>query len=497
MKSVMIQGTSSHAGKTVLVAALLRILRNKGVSCAPFKPQNMALNSFVTPDGFEIGRAQAMQAEAAKILPSYYMNPILLKPTTDNKAQVIVYGKPWKNLSAREYQKVKGDLKSFVKESFEALQKRYDVVIIEGAGSPAEINLRKDDIANMGFASMYELPVLIVGDIDRGGIYASFYGTYHLLKPKEQRLVKGFIINKFRGDQSLLRTANDFIEKKTKVPVIGVVPYFKDIKINDEDGVTLYEMNKNCSVLNKTGSIKIKIIRLPRISNFTDFEPLFLEDDVEVGYITSPKEANDADFIIIPGSKNTMEDLLFLKDAGFDSFLKNFLKNGGYLCGICGGYQMLGNVVKDPFGVESTLKEIKGLGILDAETVLEKDKYLKQVAFETADGSIKGMKGYEIHMGKTNIISGSKLFIVDDGDTKRFDGVVANNGRVFGTYIHGVFDNDKFRLHILNRIRKIKKLPLKKTSYNYNAYKDFAYDRLADYVGRSLNLKYIFSLIGI
>ena len=494
----MIQGTSSHAGKSVLVAALLRILRNRGISCAPFKPQNMALNSFVTVDGYEIGRAQAMQAEAAKVLPSFYMNPILLKPTTDNKAQVIVYGKPWKNLSALEYQDIKSGLRSFVKDSFETLTSTYDVVIVEGAGSPAEINLRKNDLANMGFALMFNTPVLIVGDIDRGGVYASFYGTYNLLKPKERSLVKGFVINKFRGDKTLLSSANEFIEKKTKQPIVGVVPYFNDILISDEDGVSLQDNSKKQFIKDKKNTIKIKVIKLPRISNFTDFEPLFLEEDVSIEYITYPNQADDSDFVIIPGSKNTIEDLLFLKENGFEQFFKTFLDRGGFLAGICGGYQMLGTIVKDPYGIESGIKEVAGLGIINSETVLTQYKRLKQVEFSTVDRRLKGMRGYEIHMGTTDISKGEPLFSVkaEDG-TIHSEGCVAYGGRVFGTYIHGLFENDALRLDILNRIRAAKKMPLKRHTYNYLSYKDKAYNRLAKHFEQSLDMKYIFSLLGI
>lgn len=497
MKSIMIQGTSSHAGKTVLVAALLRIFKNKGFSCAPFKPQNMALNSFVTPDGYEIGRAQAMQAEAAAVVPSYFMNPILLKPTTDNKAQVIVKGKPWKNLSAKDYLKEKIHLRKAVKECFEELCDRYDIVVVEGAGSPAEINLRKNDLANMGFALLYNLPVLIVGDIDRGGVYASFYGTYSLLKRNERALVKGFIINKFRGDESLLKPANDFLEKKTKIPVLGVVPFFKDFIISDEDGVSLQENNAK-RYRADNDFLKIRVIKLPRISNFTDFEPLTLEEDVDLKYITSPVEAFDADFIIIPGSKNTIEDLLFLKKQGFGSFIKKFVERGGFLAGICGGYQMLGRKVYDPYKVESDIEVIDALGLLDTETILEKDKQLKQVSFSMVDGSLKNMKGYEIHMGKTIVSKGKPLFIVkDEWGADSFDGVQAENSNVFGTYMHGLFENDAFRLKVLNNIRKKKGMHTKKKTYNYLQYKDRAYDMLAKHVEKSINLDYLFSIIGI
>lgn len=492
MKTLMIQGTSSHAGKSIITAGLLRVLKRRGINCAPFKPQNMALNSFVTMDGYEIGRAQAMQAESAKILPSVHMNPILLKPTSDSKAQVVLLGKPYKNLSAKEYIKEKRFLKKYAIESFEYLKKTFDVVIVEGAGSPAEINLRKNDIANMGFASIFDIPVLIVGDIDRGGVYASFYGTYALLAKREKKLVKGFIINKFRGDSSLLASANDFIEKKTGVPVIGIVPYFTDIKISEEDGVAL----NNCKKIEKEGlAIKIGVIKLPRISNFTDFEPLQMEEDVSLKYIDNPEEVNDYDIIIIPGSKNTIEDLAFVKKRGFEEKLKDFVKKGGELIGICGGYQMLGRKIFDPYGIESDIRMIDGLGYLPFETTLEREKKLKQVEFETVDGFFKNMFGYEIHMGVSRADDGERLFFIRDSGN--FDGVRSKEFNVWGSYIHGLFDNDEYRLYILNRVRERKGLTKKSQTFNYLKFKDESYDKLADVVENSVNIDYIFKILGI
>lgn len=493
MKALMIQGTSSHAGKSVITAGILRLLRRRGISCAPFKPQNMALNSFVTMDGFEIGRAQAMQAEASKVLPSVHMNPILLKPTSDSKAQIVLLGKPYKNLNAREYLREKKFLKKYAIESFEFLKERFEVVIVEGAGSPAEINLRQNDIANMGFAKVFDIPVIVVGDIDRGGVYASFYGTYALLTPSERKLVKGFLINKFRGDSSLLASANDFIKNKTKVPVIGVVPYFKDIKISEEDGVVLSDFKMD----RKGKSINIGVIKLPRISNFTDFEPLLLEEDVNLIYLNSPSEAKDCDLIIIPGSKNTIEDLLFLKNSAFDLFFQDFVKKGGHLIGICGGYQMLGQKVYDPYGVESTIKEIDGLGYLPIETTMSKEKRLVQISFETVDGKIKGMRGYEIHMGVSKIFDGDRLFKIFGDDVYIYDGVKAKKVDVWGSYIHGLFDNDNFRLHLLNKLRRKKGLPIKRKTFNYLDFKESSYERLADIIESSVNLDYLFKVIGV
>ncbi len=494
MKALMVQGTSSHAGKSIITAAILRALRRRGISCCPFKPQNMALNSYVTMDGYEIGRAQAMQAEAAKVLPSVYMNPILLKPTADSTSQVVVLGKPYKNLNAREYLKEKKRLINVAVESFERLNREFDAVIVEGAGSPAEINLRKDDIANMGFAKKFQIPVIIVGDIDRGGIYASFYGTYSLLTKMERALVKGFLINKFRGDSSLLTPANEFIEKKTGVPVIGVIPYFRDLKINDEDGVSLTCI-KNRSDNQKP--IKIGVIKLPRISNFTDFEPFQLEKDVELRYISTPEEAQDLDLIIIPGSKNTIEDLLFLKNSGFEDFLKRYVKKEGELIGICGGYQMLGKKVCDPYGVESHVKEIKGLAFLPAVTIIEKEKRLKQVTFDSMDGRFRNMRGYEIHMGVTKIDGGISLFRVYEDGREMQDGCKSENLNVWGTYLHGIFDNDEFRLELLNRLRRKKNLKSEKSTFSYIQYKDRAYEELADIFEENADFSYLLKLIGI
>ncbi len=495
MKALMIQGTSSHAGKSVVVAAILRFLRNKGILCAPFKPQNMALNSFVTLDGCEIGRAQAMQAEAAKVIPVKEMNPILLKPTTDSKAQVVVLGKPWKNLSAIEYVEAKKELKSVVKKSFLTLAQTYEVIVVEGAGSPAEINLRKNDIANMGFAKMFDIPVFIVGDIDRGGVYASFYGTYALLTKKERSLIKGFIINKFRGDVTLLKDANDFIERKTKKPVLGVIPYFTGISIPEEDGVALSE-----KVLEKSenkNALKIRIIKLPRISNFTDFAPFFGEDRVDIAYVTNVKEAKDAHVIIIPGSKNTVEDLIFLKKEGFQDFLEEFVAKGGYLIGICGGYQMLGEVIEDPYNVESSIRRIDGLGFIPMKTVMKKTKQLRQVFFETIDGSIKDMKGYEIHMGNSYININSPLFKVYHDGKSFYDGYVTINGRVWGSYIHGLFDNDEFRHKWLNDVRRYYGLEEVQSSYSYVEEKEKAYDSLGRIFENSIDSDKFLKMLGV
>ncbi|HKZ45756.1 MAG TPA: cobyric acid synthase, partial [Thermodesulfobacteriota bacterium] len=376
-RPLMLQGTASHVGKSIITAALCRIFREHGLRVAPFKAQNMALNSFVTMDGGEIGRAQAFQAEAAGIEPTVDMNPILLKPTSDMGSQVIIHGKVYGNMKAAEYHRFKKEAARYVLESYRRLEEKNDLIIIEGAGSPAEINLRENDIANMGLAEMVDAPVILIGDIDRGGVFASLVGTMELLTASEKKRVKGFIINKFRGDLELLKPGLDFLENKTGLPVFGVVPYLKDINLPDEDGVVLD--SGQWSVVSGQKKITIVVIKLPRISNFTDFDPFRFEPDVSIHYITEPAELDGADVVIIPGSKNTLEDMDWLWKTGIADKLIHYAENGGKVIGICGGFQMLGKLVKDPHGVESHVKEMKGLGLLHGETILEREKRTYQV----------------------------------------------------------------------------------------------------------------------
>ena len=460
---IMLQGTSSHVGKSILTAALCRIFREDGLKVAPFKAQNMALNSFVTLDGGEIGRAQAFQAEAAGIEPSIDMNPILLKPTSDMGSQVIIHGRVYGNMSAREYHRFKKKAKQYVMESYSRLSEKNDVIVIEGAGSPAEINLRENDIANMGLAEMIDAPVILIGDIDRGGVFASLIGTMELLTPSERKRVQGFIINKFRGDIELLKPGLDFLENKTGLPVFGVVPYLKDIILPDEDGVVL-EQGQGARGKGQ-GKLNIAIIKLPRISNFTDFDAFRFEPDVVLRYITRSAELDYADVVIIPGSKNTIEDLLWLRETGIAGQIINYAKNGGRVIGICGGFQMMGRVVKDPYCMESSLKEAKGLGLLDVETILEKEKKTYQIKAIVNSSQLtihsSHINGYEIHMGET--IGREQPF---SGITERnsasvriADGAVSNDGKIWGTYIHGIFDNDGFRIVFLNSLRTKRGLP--------------------------------------
>ncbi|OGP29736.1 MAG: cobyric acid synthase CobQ [Deltaproteobacteria bacterium GWC2_42_11] len=498
-KPIMFQGTSSHVGKSIITAALCRILKTNGLKVAPFKAQNMALNSFVTKDGGEMGRAQVFQAEAAGIEPSVDMNPILLKPTSDMWSQVIIHGRVYGNMNAREYHLFKKEAAKYVMERYKRLAEEYDVIVIEGAGSPAEINLRENDIANMGLAEMVDAPVVLVGDIDRGGVFASLVGTMDLLTPSERHRVRGFIINKFRGDMGLLKPGLDFLENRTKLPVLGVVPYIKDIILPDEDGVSL-ERSQESGVRSQK-KIKIAVIKLPRISNFTDFDPFKIEPDVDVGYAAGSNELEGADIIIIPGSKNTIDDLKYLWERGFAERIIDCAENGKRVIGICGGFQMLGRFVKDPSCTESNLKECKGLELLDIETVLEKEKNTFQVEAKIQSGVRSQelrVKGYEIHMGETsdNCQPFSIITSRNDSPVKIQDGAVSDNGKVWGTYIHGIFDNDEFRTDFLNEIRSKKGLPLQK-KISFRDKKDENIKTLADVVRNNIDIKKIYDIAGL
>ena len=495
---IMLQGTSSHVGKSILTAALCRIFREDGLKVAPFKAQNMALNSFVTLDGGEIGRAQAFQAEAAGIEPSIDMNPILLKPTSDMGSQVIIHGRVYGNMSAREYHRFKKKAKQYVMESYSRLSEKNDVIVIEGAGSPAEINLRENDIANMGLAEMIDAPVILIGDIDRGGVFASLIGTMELLTPAERKRVQGFIINKFRGDIELLKPGLDFLENKTGLPLFGVVPYLKDIILPDEDGVAL-ERSQESGVRSQE-KIRIAVIKLPRISNFTDFDAFRFETDVALRYVTRSAELDYADAIIIPGSKNTIEDLLWLWETGIANQIINYAKNGGRVISICGGFQMMGKAVKDPYSVESSLKEAKGLGLLDVETILEKEKKTCQVKAIVNSSQLtihsSHINGYEIHMGET--IGSNKPFAIvakrNGASVNIEDGAVSNDSKIWGTYIHGIFDNDGFRTIFLNNIRVRKGLP-EKGVIAFKNKRDDCIRVIAEAVRNGIDLQKLFAII--
>ncbi|MBI5885705.1 MAG: cobyric acid synthase [Deltaproteobacteria bacterium] len=496
-RPIMVQGTSSHVGKSVLCAALCRIFRDAGLRVAPFKAQNMALNSAVTADGGEIGRAQAHQAEAAGIAPTIDMNPILLKPTADRTSQVIIHGRVHGVMSAVEYHAFKKEAARYVIESYERLASAYDVVVIEGAGSPAEINLRENDLANMGIAEMADSPVILAGDIDRGGVFAALVGTIELLTPQEKARLTGFIINKFRGDIDLLKPGLSFLTERTKLPVLGVVPYMKDIMLPDEDGVGL---ETRARARTKADGVRIAIITLPRISNFTDFDPFRAQDGVTLTFIEDPSQIDGTDCVIIPGSKNTLEDLRWLVEKGFGERLQNFRHQGqGMLVGICGGFQMLGRTVSDPHGMESDLGTVAGLGLLDVETTLSDSKKTFQV---TAEAAIAGesitVAGYEIHMGETSGADRTFSIINRRNNTAVAvrDGATSKDGMVWGTYIHGIFDSDEFRGAFLNRLRAIKGRAPGPECRPFAASADAAITAFAKTVRENLDMEKIMEMVG-
>lgn len=503
----MLQGTSSNVGKSVLAAALCRIFKQDGYSVVPFKSQNMALNSFVTRDGGEMGRAQVVQAEAAGISPAVEMNPILLKPTGNASSQVIVLGKPVANMGASEYHlDFNMTALGIIEKCLCKFHQDYEVIVIEGAGSPAEVNLKPRDIANMRVAKMAQAPVLLVADIDRGGALASVVGTLELLDPDERRLVAGIIINKFRGDISLLQPAVDFLEEKTGKPVLGIVPYFKDFRVPEEDSVVL-ETRKTEA---QAKDLDIAVIALPRISNFTDFDALEDEPDVGIRYVTQPQELGSPDLIVIPGSKNTIEDLLFLHETGLSAKIKSLVGKGVPAIGICGGYQILGEKLLDPQHTESLIPEIEGLGLIPMETTFVADKVTCQVTatslgsgwFLTGFSQDEQLIGYEIHMGRTRLRAGVKpAFLIKQRSGRAVnitDGAVSEDGQVLGTYIHGIFDNDSLRRHILNKLRARKGLQHLAPQVNsFTSLRQRDYDRLAQVVRESLNMPRIYEIMGL
>ncbi|QZY57505.1 cobyric acid synthase [Crassaminicella profunda] len=499
----MFQGTASSVGKSLLTAAFCRIFYQDGYKVAPFKSQNMALNSYITKKGMEMGRAQVVQAEAAKIEPSVLMNPVLLKPTTDKKCQVILNGKVHSNMSAVEYHEFKPTLGKMVKASFDELEKKHDIVVLEGAGSPAEINLRDKDIVNMGMAEMADSEVILIGDIDRGGVFASIYGTIMLLTEEERKRVKGVIINKFRGDVEILKPGIKMLEELIKIPVLGVVPYY-NVQIEDEDSLAERFRNQR----NDTGQIEVAVLYLPHVSNFTDFNVFETQEDVNLRYVMRGESIGNPDLLIIPGSKNTIEDLIYLKETGVAEEIFRLNRDGKLIIGICGGYQMLGKKLCDPYGTESEIKEINGLGLLDTETVFELEKTTTQVEAEiVADPQnsfegIKGMmiKGYEIHMGQTQL--GKESFVLNhiknslNKEVCIEDGAVSSSGNIMGTYIHGIFDNIEFTRKILNNIRKAKGLDEKESNVeSFEAFKEKEYNKLAKIVRENVNLDKIYKIV--
>jgi len=429
----MVQGCTSDAGKTTLVAALCRILRRRGVNVAPFKPQNMALNSAVTADGGEIGRAQALQALAAGLAPRIDFNPVLLKPSTDQRAQVIIHGKAVDTLNARDYHDYKRVAMGAVMESWQRLSAEFDCVLVEGAGSPAEINLRDRDIANMGFAEAADIPVILVADIDRGGVFAHLTGTLDLLSASEQARIKGFVINRFRGDIGLLQNGLDWLEQRTGKPVLGVLPYLHGLMLDAEDAVAT-------EVIPKTATrLKVVAVVYPRCSNHNDLDPLRLHPEVDFDWVGPGQAIPPCDLIVLPGSKAVQADLYWLREQGHDVAIQRHLRYGGKLVGICGGFQMLGQRLHDPLGLEGPPGSQPGLGLLDCETSLEPEKQLRNVSGHLALPSAPAFTGYEIHMGVTRgtALANAALRFADG----RADGAQSGDGQIIGSYCHGLFDH--------------------------------------------------------
>ncbi|WP_243109338.1 cobyric acid synthase [Anaerophilus nitritogenes] len=502
-KSLMFQGTASSVGKSLLTAAFCRIFHQDGYKVAPFKSQNMALNSYITKDGLEMGRAQVVQAEACYMEPNVLMNPVLLKPTTDKKCQVILNGKVYKNMSAAQYHDFKPELLEMVKKTFDKLSSKNDIVVIEGAGSPAEINLRDKDIVNMGMAEISDSPVILIGDIDRGGVFASLYGTIMLLTKEERKRVKGVIINKFRGDINILEPGIKMLEDLIHIPVLGVVPY-SNVQIEDEDSLAERFRYKK----NEGAQIEVGVLYLPHVSNFTDFNVFETQEDVHVRYIMRGERIGDPDILIIPGSKNTIEDLVYLRETGLEEEILRLHRRGKLIIGICGGYQMLGRRISDPHETESSIKEINGLGLLDTETIFELEKTTTQVNAKVIAkkdhffSEVFGMniEGYEIHMGQTKLGKEATSFhtIVKrlDKEVNIEDGAINKEGNVMGTYIHGVFDNIGFTRKILNNIRKAKGLDEKQSSVEtFREFKEKEYEKLAKIVRENVDLNKIYEIL--
>ncbi|MDF7681836.1 cobyric acid synthase [Enterobacteriaceae bacterium ESL0689] len=497
-QAIMLQGTASDVGKSVLVAGLCRIFYQDGLRTAPFKSQNMALNSGITADGKEMGRAQIFQAEAAGITPDVRMNPVLLKPTSDRKAQVVLMGEVACDMDAVSYHQYKPQLREQVLQVYNSLAQQYDVLVLEGAGSPAEINLRDRDIVNMGMAEMARCPVLLVADIDRGGVFAAIYGTLALLQPDERARIKGVIINKFRGDVALLRPGIEQIEKLTGVSVLGVMPWL-EIDLEDEDGVAL-QNGKYAS--GESHDINIAVIQLPHIANFTDFNALAAQADVGVRYIRHPQELTGSDLLILPGSKNTLGDLRWLRDSGMAEALLAAHSQQVPIIGICGGYQMLGKRIIDE--VESGLGCQPGLGLLNTITHFARHKITTQVGAQMAS-SLPGwlqpmsgieLQGYEIHMGKTQrAADGHPALLLNKKGQSIADGAVSDDGLVMGTYLHGLFDNDTFTRALVNSLRQRKGLAPLVVTTDYATYRSQQFDLLATAMREHINIDQIYHIM--
>lgn len=525
-RAIMVQGTMSNAGKSLLVAGLCRIFHEDGYRVAPFKAQNMALNSFITDEGLEMGRAQVVQAEAAGIGPDARMNPILLKPTTDVGSQVIVRGVAQGNMTAREYYRNKRALLPVVRETYASLAAEYDIIVIEGAGSPAEVNLREDDLVNMGMAALADAPVLLVGDIDRGGVFAQLLGTIELLEPEERARIRGLIINKFRGDKTILDPGLDILEARTGKAVLGVVPYL-DVALEDEDSLSTALEQRQAE-----GGIDIAVIRLPRISNFTDFTALATEPGVSVRYVSSVRELGEPDVLVLPGTKSTIRDLDWLRSTGLEAKILQKQARGTLILGICGGFQMLGTEVIDVEGVEGPAgASARGLGLLPLRTEFEAEKTRTQTSLVLEDltgefAALNGRRvdGYEIHMGRTmpdrhatdvgprgDAPDALDLQLAGQGGAMASAGsasgsattgrpsescIYAQQGNVFGTYLHGFFDRDGLRNAFVERLCRRKGIdPGDREVVNYEAFKEAQFAKLSAALRASLDMARIYEIL--
>jgi adenosylcobyric acid synthase len=511
--ALMILGTASHVGKSILTAGLGRIFADDGYRLAPFKAQNMSLNSAATPDGNEIGRAQALQAEACRAIPTVEMNPILLKPSTDTGAQVILLGEIWGQITAWDYHTHRVEqLFPAVVDAYKRLAREHDVILLEGAGSPAEINLREHDIVNMRMAHAADAACLLVGDIDRGGVFASLLGTWELLESADRARIRGFVINKFRGDESLLRPGVTAMERRLGLPCVGIVPSLPDLGLDEEDGVALEDRPsvarrwKNHQI-GPARPVRIGVIALPHMANFTDFDPLALEPSVSLTFLEYREEMAAADLLILPGSKQTVDDLEWLDRRGFPPELRRLCERGTPVIGICGGFQMLGTAIEDPHGMENQGEPLsrEGLGLLPVRTVLQSEKVVRRVQGRLRSEFLglsfcpeASFQGYEIHVGETFYESGSRPFaeIVRQGiPGSTPDGAVSASNPVLGTYVHGLFDNDDFRHSFLAALRCAADLAPTKIWANVCAEREARIDRLAGHLRKSLNMNLIRSWI--
>ncbi len=487
-KNIMVMGTASSAGKSLLVTGLCRVFYQDGYKVAPFKSQNMSLNSFITDEGLEMGRAQVVQAEACNILPKVMMNPILLKPTANNSSQIILHGKAITNMNAKNYFEWRKGLRVEVEKAYAKIKEKYEISVIEGAGSPAEINLKKDDLVNTGMAQIANSPCILVADIDRGGVFASVYGTLMLLPKEEREMFKGVIINKFRGDVKILEPGLKQMEDLIGIPVLGVVPYYEH-NIEEEDSVTDRFEKKS------DGKIKIKVIKLPHMSNFTDFDPFKMYEDVEVSYVKNPKELRDAHMIIIPGSKNTISDMQYLQNKGFSEEIIKSARENKLIMGICGGFQILGRRIEDPNAIESKLESINGLGLLDLVTTMEIEKETTQyngkienkIDILDLDENID-ISGYEIHQGRSK---GDGNSFLTRGEYSL--GMVNNN--IIGTYLHGIFNKGIFVEKLINKLGSIAKVEVEVEEKDYKTFKEKEYDKLAKILRKTVDIESIYKIM--